>query len=803
MQREKVNCRYSFNDVEKRWREKEQKHEIKFRRYDKRLYILEMFPYPSGNIHMGHVRNYEIAEILRRFYYLKGFEIFRPTGYDSFGLPAENAAIEKGVHPKTWTENNIENMRHTLKKIGYWYDWDFELSTCQPNYYGLQQKIFLEMYKNGLIYKKKDWVNWDPVDLTVLANEQVAADGTSWRSGAIAEKKQIEQWFLKISQYAQELLDDLKLLEGHWPENVIAMQKNWIGKSEGCLIKFELVDSNKPIAIKESNLHIEVFTTRPETLFGCTFVALSPYSEEAAKINSEKVQAFLNTPENQRVTTIIGFCKNPITEVVIPIYLADYVLASYGTGAVMGVPSADERDREFAQKHDIESIKIFDEDGLMINSDYLNGTTASEARVKICTKLEKKTFFRLKDWCLSRQRYWGCPIPVYYCQNCGTLPEERLPVLLPPEVDLKSKGNPLNFVEDWLYIDCAKCGSRAKRETDTMDTFVDSAWYFLRFPCVKNAIEPVDSRVIPVDLYIGGIEHAVLHLLYARFFTKAMRDLGMVELTEPFKKLFTQGMVCHKTYQGKISKKYYFPHEIEEKDGRVFAKDEEIEVGASIKMSKSKKNVIDPNEMIDAFGSDSVKMFVVSDSPVEKDFTWNTNALFGCHKFLQSVWRLVNTAHNLPTDLLSLDQEFVSKIDFNLYEITRHLKAIHLNLFIAQLRILFNFLIEPNLSKTNLLYGLKHFLRALWCVCPFLAYESYFLLFGKILSEEEIWYGGKTLEALTFKEIVIQINGTKRHIFKTDLTEPDLIIEEAKKVAKITTYSKFFYVPGKIVNFVI
>ena len=784
---------YDFKNLEKKYLEKN--HKIKIERTGKDIYILEMFPYPSGDIHVGHVRNYVIGEVLSNFYSLKNYKVFRPMGWDSFGLPAENASIENGLHPRDWTEKNIANMKKTLQKIGFSYDWSYEISTCDVSYYKHQQRIFIEFFKKGLVSRKKDWVNWDPVLNTVLANEQVDKDGKSWRSGAIVEKRQIEQWFLNISKYSDILLKDLETLEGQWPEKVITMQRNWIGKSEGFILKFQLYDKN---------FEMDIFTTRPETVFGCNFLVTSPKSDIARKINSRAVEEFESNP-TEISSKIIGYAINSYNKRKIPIYFVDYVLENYGTGIVMGVGSEDERDRNFAIERSIENIEIIKNE-LLINSEFLNGLTAENARKKISENLEKKYFYKLKDWCLSRQRYWGCPIPIIYCEKCGIVIDENLPVELPRNVEISGTGNPLKF-STWLHRECPKCGGKAQRETDTMDTFVDSSWYFLRFPNAQDGENAIINPK-PVDIYLGGIEHAILHLLYARFFTKALHDMNIVPFVEPFKKLVTQGMICHETYEGKDSKKYYFPKEVSEKNGIFYAGNEEVIKGPIIKMSKSKKNVIDPHEIMETFGSDSLKMFVISDSPVIKDFEWNTNSLKGCFRFLQTIWdKILNIKDKIDRNFYCGDENFSSSIAENMISIQEQIEKINLNSYIAQIRIFaknFDLFTEKS-SKNGVLEVLENFLIAIWMICPAISSELYSLLFNGNI--ENCSWPTLTLEKKEIAKIIFQINGKKKIILEIPVMKEGetvgFLISILQTQFNIKEFSKYFYVPNKLINFIV
>jgi leucyl-tRNA synthetase len=651
-----------------------------------KYYVLEMFPYPSGRIHMGHVRNYTMGDVVARYMRAKGHNVLHPMGWDAFGLPAENAAIERGVHPRQWTYDNIAVMRGQLKSMGLSLDWTRELATCDLDYYHQQQRLFLDMLKAGLVDRKTRKVNWDPVDRTVLANEQVI-DGRGWRSGALIEQREQPEWVFKITDYAQDLLQALDGLE-RWPEKVRLMQANWIGRSEGLLIRFETVG-----AAPNGHDLIEVFTTRPDTLFGASFIAVAP-DHPLAKAVAEKdagAAAFidechhhgtsaaeLETQEKKGFDTGVRV-RHPVIEGgELPVLIANFILMEYGTGAIFGCPAHDQRDLEFARAKslpvipvvlppaaDLASFTIGDEaytgDGVMINSGLLDGLSVEAAKAKVAGHLvkqivkgkpvaERQIQYRLRDWGISRQRYWGCPIPMIHCPTCGIVPvpEKDLPVELPDDVSFDQPGNPLDHHPTWKHVTCPICGGKATRETDTMDTFVDSSWYFARF-CSPRSGEPTDTNAVgywlPVDQYIGGVEHAILHLLYARFFTRAMHRCGHVAVDEPFRGLFTQGMVTHETYRDPHGK-WVLPEEVRRKDGKaVHAKTgEPIVVGAIESMSKSKKNVVDPDTIIAAYGADTARWFMLSDTPPERDIEWTAGGVEGAHRFLQRVWRLVRDA---------------------------------------------------------------------------------------------------------------------------------------------------------------
>lgn len=689
--------RYNPRDAEPRWQQQWEAGKIFETKNDdprEKYYVLEMFPYPSGRIHMGHVRNYTMGDVVARYKRARGFNVLHPMGWDAFGMPAENAAMERGVHPASWTYQNIASMKAQLKVMGLSLDWSREFATCDPEYYQRQQHLFLDFLEKGLVYRKQSKVNWDPVDNTVLANEQVI-DGRGWRSGALVEQRELTQWFFRITDFSQDLLDSLDTLD-EWPEKVRLMQKNWIGRSEGLSVRWELDPATVPGEEKE----LTVYTTRPDTLFGASFLAISadhPLARDAAAKSAE-IEAFceecrragtslaaLETAEKMGKDTGIR-ARHPFDpDWELPVYVANFVLMDYGTGAIFGCPSGDQRDLDFARKYglpvvpvvmpkdaDPQTFTIGDEayvgDGVMINSRFLDGLSTEEAFETIAIRLEKdllngtpradrKVNFRLRDWGISRQRYWGCPIPVIHCDDCGVVPVPKtdLPVTLPPDVTFDKPGNPLDRHPTWRHVACPQCGKDARRETDTMDTFVDSSWYFTRFtaPWEDGPTDPkAANHWLPVDQYIGGIEHAILHLLYSRFFTRAMKATGHVALDEPFKGLFTQGMVVHETYsRGEgAQREWITPAEIriEEADGQRRAvhieTSEEIAIGSIEKMSKSKKNVVDPDDIIASYGADTARFFVLSDSPPDRDVIWSEAGVEGAHRFVQRVWRLLSEA---------------------------------------------------------------------------------------------------------------------------------------------------------------
>jgi len=689
--------RYNPRDAEPRWQQ--QWNEDKVFVTDngdsrEKYYVLEMFPYPSGRIHMGHVRNYAMGDVVARYKRARGYNVLHPMGWDAFGMPAENAAMQNKVHPKDWTYQNIATMRGQLKSMGLSLDWSREFATCDVDYYHRQQSLFIDFMQKGLVYRKQSKVNWDPVDHTVLANEQVI-DGRGWRSGALVEQRELTQWFFRITDFSQDLLDSLDELD-QWPEKVRLMQKNWIGKSEGLSLRWQTVAATAPEGFDD----VTVYTTRPDTLFGASFLAIAadhPLAKALAEKNAEIAEfcdecrrqgtslAALETAEKRGMDTGVKVVHPLDPSWELPVYIANFVLMDYGTGAIFGCPSGDQRDLDFARKYGLPVVPVvmpedgdaasftvgdtaYVDDGVMINSRFLDGMKTTDAFEAVVTKLsqqvlgnapqaERKVNFRLRDWGISRQRYWGCPIPVIHCEVCGVVPvpKKDLPVKLPDDVTFDVPGNPLDRHPTWRHVACPQCGHDARRETDTMDTFVDSSWYFTRFtaPWEDQPTDPkVANRWLPVDQYIGGIEHAILHLLYSRFFTRAMKETGHVDVKEPFKGLFTQGMVVHETYrlgEGQNGQ-WIVPSDIriEEVDGKrrayMLESGEEVAIGSIEKMSKSKKNVVDPDDIIASYGADTARFFVLSDSPPDRDVIWSEAGVEGAHRFVQRVWRIVGEA---------------------------------------------------------------------------------------------------------------------------------------------------------------
>ncbi|MBV9374124.1 MAG: leucine--tRNA ligase, partial [Alphaproteobacteria bacterium] len=670
--------RYNFRESEAKWQRiwrERRLFEVTAQPGRPKYYVLEMFPYPSGKLHVGHVRNYTMGDLVARYRRAQGFNVLHPMGWDAFGLPAENAAIDAKVHPADWTRENIATMRAQFDRMGFGYDWTREIAACHPEYYRHEQKMFLDFLAAGLAFRKESWVNWDPVENTVLANEQVI-DGRGWRSGAVVEKRLLSQWFLRITAFTDELLDAIAGLE-RWPERVRLMQENWIGRSEGARVFFELASRDE---------RVEVFTTRQDTLFGASFIALSPNHPLALRLSESDRELAAFIAECNRMSTSEAVIEtaekrgyhtrlaaiHPFDETRrVPVYVANFVLMEYGTGAIFGCPAHDQRDLEFARKYGLPVIPVvlppgevkatfsvgdtaFVEDGTLINSAFLDGLSVADAkrvageRLEELGRGERTTVFRLRDWGVSRQRYWGCPIPVIHCQQCGIVPvaEQDLPVELPRDITFEKPGNPLNHHPSWKYVDCPRCGEPAQRETDTLDTFFDSSWYFLRFCSARAPVaferEAVDYWM-PVDQYIGGIEHAVLHLLYSRFFMRALTRCGYLDLDEPFAGLFTQGMVCHETYQSETGE-WLFPEEVHTaEDGRlVDAAGRPVTPGRHEKMSKSKRNVVGLDAIVDTYGADTARLYLLSDSPPERDLEWTETGIEGTWRYVNRLWRMAN-----------------------------------------------------------------------------------------------------------------------------------------------------------------
>jgi len=835
--------RYNFLKIEKKWQDQVLVNTVRNNKSEKKYYCLEMFPYPSGKIHMGHVRNYTIGDVIARYKFLNGYNVLHPMGWDAFGLPAENASKQNNLHPKEWTLKNIETMKSQLKMLGLSIDWELELSTCDKNYYKHQQEIFIDFYNNGLVSRKETYVNWDPIEQTVLANEQVI-NGKGWRSNAPVERKKLSQWFLNITKFSNELLEDLDSLSG-WPEKVRLMQKNWIGKSFGCEITFN---------INSSSEKIDVFTTRPDTIFGASFIALSvdhPLSRNFTNSNGFKIfkkdcdktgtteEALANAEKLGFDTKL--FADHPfLLGKKIPIYFANFVLMDYGKGAIFGCPAHDQRDFDFAKKYNLEIIQVVSDgekntnlkeafvgDGKIINSEFLNGLTINEGKEKIIAEIEKKnlgcrkTLFRLKDWGVSRQRYWGCPIPMIYLEDGSVVPVDKseLPVELPDDIDLKSKGNPLDTHPTWKNTKQKSTGKKAIRETDTLDTFVDSSWYFLRYCSPNNKKSPFDEKSVnywmPVDQYIGGIEHAILHLLYSRFFTKALNKCNKnINLSEPFKNLFTQGMVCHETYKDQKGN-WLYPEEIEKIDNKTAIKKlnkSKVEVGPIESMSKSKKNTIDPEVIINLYGADAVRWFILSDSPPEKDVQWTNVGVASANKFLQKVWNinyLISKKDVTSKGDTKLEKEFQTHVNSYVNKIDKSINDFRFNVSIAlfyEVYKILNFYLEKKIGSNILKENIIKVMKQMTPFTPHLANECLELMKCK---DVNTWpkIEKNNLEKV---KIAIQINGKTRDIIsiKENIDQQeinDLILKnsKAKKYIQGKKIAKVIFVKNKIINYII
>ena len=848
--------RYNFKVVEKKWQklwEKTNAFKTKKNKNKKKFYCLEMFPYPSGKIHMGHVRNYTIGDVLARYKLMQGYNVLHPMGWDSFGMPAENAARLNNLDPKTWTEKNISVMKNQLKELGLSIDWDREISTCSPEYYKHQQIFFLELYEKGLVYRKENYVNWDPVDETVLANEQVI-NGKGWRSGAVVERKKLNQWFFNISKFSEELLEGLNKLE-NWPSKVKIMQKNWIGKSFGCEIDFK-IEGKLPIK------NIKCFTTRPDTLFGFSFFAISvdhPIAKYFEKNDDfikfkEECSKTGTTEESIAQAEKIGFktelfALNPLDETIkVPVYFANFVLMDYGFGAVFGCPAHDQRDLDFANKYNLNVIpvvrpidsnknyKVINEaytgPGIIFNSKFLNDLKVPEdSIIKTIEILEKKKIgnkkinFRLKDWGVSRQRYWGCPIPIAYDKNNQiiTIPKKDLPIKLPENINLNTKGNPLDHQNDWKMININ--GKKCIKETDTLDTFVDSSWYFLRFCSPKNLDYGFNYDEInywmPVDQYIGGVEHAILHLLYSRFFMQAINFKNdNFNITEPFEGLFTQGMVYHETYKDQ-NNNWLSPSEVFSEDSKNFYKknkpNEKVIVGPSESMSKSKRNTIEPENIIKDYGADSVRLFILSDSPPEKDIQWSNQSMKASFKFIQKLWLLhqkikekistKNKKNNKKEKLNNISKFTNQLID----KVTKNLDKFHYNGIVANFYETYNFMIkeiDKPLDGEDLLENYK---KILYIMMPLIPHFSSECLEDLKISYKPEWPTiNKEFLTIDEIEIVIQINGKKRSTIKStkNINEQTLIqlIKKNEKIKKFLKNKKIvrtIYVKDRLINLII
>ncbi|WP_417687332.1 leucine--tRNA ligase [Roseibium sp.] len=865
--------RYNAREVEARWQKVwNEKDVFVTSNEDKRdkYYVLEMFPYPSGRIHMGHVRNYAMGDVVARYKRAKGFNVLHPMGWDAFGMPAENAAMQNNVHPKDWTYENIAFMRDQLKIMGLSLDWSREFATCDVEYYTQQQRLFLKFLEAGLVYRKNAKVNWDPVDMTVLANEQVI-DGRGWRSGALVEQRELTQWFFKISDYSEDLLEAIDTLD-RWPDKVRLMQKNWIGKSEGLRVRFEFT---APAPTGDEVL--EIFTTRPDTLFGASFMGLSPdhpISEKLAEANPD-LQAFIEecrrmgtsaeaieTAEKKGMDTGLRV-KHPLdASIELPVYVANFILMDYGTGAIFACPAHDQRDLDFARKYglpvkpvvlpkdaDPATFEIGDEaytdDGSIFNSGFLDGLSITDAKNAVATKLEaiqiadqpqgeRQVNYRLRDWGISRQRYWGCPIPVIHCDDCGVVPEkdENLPVQLPDDINFDKPGNPLDRHATWRNTTCPKCGKAALRETDTMDTFVDSSWYFARFTAPR-CDQPTDPKAandwLPVDQYIGGIEHAILHLLYSRFFTRAMQKVGALDLKEPFKGLFTQGMVTHETYKSEDGK-WLSPAEVvfAETDGKRTATHAQtgasVTIGSIEKMSKSKKNTVDPTDIIETYGADTARWFVLSDSPPERDVIWTEEGVQGSWRFVQRVWRLVQEiaestkpAASMPSDMSEKAVELRRATHKTLAAVSKDLEGLGFNRAVARIYEYVNQIgkaVHDGVEADDMAYATReaaqYLAQMMAPMMPHLSEECWTKLGQDGLISEADWpVIDETLLVEDSVTLPVQINGKKRgeitvarDASKEAVEAATLELDFVQRALEGKPPRKLIVVPQRIVNVV-
>ncbi len=836
-----MSSRYNHKVTEKKWQSIWSDNNV-FKtikdKNKKKYYVLEMFPYPSGKIHMGHVRNYTLGDVVARYKKMKGYNVLHPMGWDAFGLPAENAALTEKKHPESWTYQNIRTMKAQLLQMGLSLDWDREIATCHPEYYKHEQKFFIDMFNAGLAYKKEAEVNWDPVDKTVLANEQVI-DGKGWRSGAVVEKKKLSQWFLRISKYSEELLNDLDKLN-NWPNKVKIMQSNWIGKSIGAEIDFK---------ISEKDSFIKIFTTRPDTIFGATFLALSFDHHLVLEIlkKNKDLKSFIQeaeglNPEKSKKGFYLDLSVDHpfIKGKKLPVFVANFVLKEYGLGAIFGCPAHDQRDLDFAKEYNIDVIPVvkpvkletskfeikneaYTEDGKIINSDFLDGLSVEKAKDRIIHEIEKrrigkkKVNFKLRDWGISRQRFWGCPIPIIYREDGEVLAVEdkELPVKLPNIENFNESSSALNNISGWKKTVCPKTGMKAYRETDTFDTFFESSWYYFRY-CNARLDQPFEKNDIdywlPVDQYIGGIEHAILHLLYSRFFTKVLRDLGYFKLDEPFKGLFTQGMVTHITYKNKKGD-WIEPKDIESVDGELLDKNKiEVDIGKVEKMSKSKKNVVDPNDIIDSYGADTARWFMLSDSPPERDLQWTDTGIEASFKFINKLYEFIEKYRNYKSDN-NTDFNTLEDLKLIINQVSENIENFQFNKSVAKIyefvNILNNALSTLKLSKKDFQWSLKKLSIILQPFVPHISEEIWSNLESKSLCINELWITEDVKKKAKVK-IAIQINGKTKEIIEIDDNIPKEkvlnIVKNNQKINKNISGKNILreiYVPGKIVNLVI
>lgn len=848
---------YNAKETERKWHETWEKSQLFAAKEDRskpKYYVLEMFPYPSGRIHMGHLRNYTIGDVVARYKRALGFNVMHPMGWDAFGLPAENAAIQNKVPPADWTYQNIDHMRSQLKSIGLSYDWAREIATCSPDYYKHEQRLFLDFLKHNLAYRKEAMVNWDPVDNTVLANEQVI-DGRGWRSGAVVERKKLSQWFLRITDFSDSLLAGLGTLKD-WPENVKLMQEKWIGKSQGLRLFFTIKGKETPL---------EVYTTRPDTIFGASFAAISPnhpLAMELAATNSAMAdfikecnalglaEELIEKAEKRGFDTGLKVIHPFIAGKEIPLYIANFVLMEYGTGAIFGCPAHDSRDYEFARKYALPilpvispageevdvSTEAYSGDGTLINSSFLDGLSITEAKKKVCQEIERlgqgtaTTQYRLRDWGISRQRYWGCPIPIIYCDACGTIPVPAadLPVTLPADITFDKPGNPLAHHPTWKHVSCPQCHKPAVRETDTFDTFFESSWYFARFTNPNSSL-PIDSDAanywLPVDQYIGGVEHAVLHLLYARFFTRALHKCGYLTQEEPFAGLLTQGMVCQESYKD-IHGQWLYPEEVvKAKDGTAThaTTGEPVTVGRVEKMSKSKKNVVDPASIIDSYGADTARLFMISDSPPERDLEWSDAGIDGAWRYINRLYRMVmelrpaiTAAKPLPDDAISGEALQTRRlVHKTIKAVGEDLEKFHFNRAVARIRELTNHLgdiaPEGDAQAFVLKEGIEATIRLLEPMIPHLAEELWQQLGHHTLLTNTPWPTAKAeLLVETHVTLAVQVNGKLRGALELEVNcdskkaeDAALAIPAVKAAIGDKPVRKVIIVPGRIINVVV